>query len=103
MVKAKTELKNFSCINGLGCINFSAKLIENIIKLVLNEHPFFLYKNYAITRLTSNYYEVSIELLQTTHNNFNNKEIGIIQSELLLVLRQSLKISCVLFVNIKYE
>jgi len=97
-----TEVKQYDHVNGLGTISLSAELITEIIKSVLKDHPKFIYKTHSITSIASNYYEVSVELALPS-KDINYKEITIIQKELSLVLRQSLNMTCALFINIKHD
>jgi len=97
-----TEIKHFDHVNGLGTISFSPELLSETIKTVLKDYPKYIYKTHSITSITSNYYEISVELALPS-NDLNLKVVDKIQKELLLVLKQSLNLNCALFINIKHE
>ncbi|MCQ3908124.1 MAG: hypothetical protein MJ200_00745 [Mycoplasmoidaceae bacterium] len=94
-----TQIKNFDIENGLGKISFSPELISNIIKKVLHSFKDYEYVSHTIETVHSNYYEVSIHL-KTPNPNLNFKEIDRLQKEMLLVMKQSLSLTCVVVLNI---
>lgn len=93
-----TEIKNFDNITGIGTISFSSELITAIIKKVLKVYPRYTYKTHSISSISASYYEVSVTL--SSLGDMNIKEIDRLQKELLLVLKQSLSLTCTLFINI---
>ena len=95
------EIKNFETVTGLGTITFSPELITSIIKKVLKAYPRYAYKNHSISQIRASYYEVSIVLSCLGEINF--KEMDRLQKELLIVLKQSLSLTCTLFININNE
>ena len=96
------EIQHFDHVSGLGNISFSPELIANMIKSVLKEYPKYIYKTHSIARLQANYYEVSVEL-SLPSKDLHQKEVDHIQKELLTMLRQSLRLTCALFINIKND
>lgn len=100
MFDSNKEVKKFEHINALGTISFGEELITNIIKIVLKDHSKCVYNSYSIKKMFDNYYEISIILSVPSHD-INFKEIDAIKNDLLLIFRQSLRISCVVFINIK--
>lgn len=94
-----TQTKNFNMINGLGTISFSSELIANIIKKVLSSFPKYEYVSYSIEPFQDNYYEVSIQV-KKLDAEINFKEIDRLQKELLIVLKQSLNLTCIVALNI---
>ena len=100
MIDQNKNVKQFEHINALGKISFSEELITNIIKVVLKDHSKYIYKSYSIKKMFDNYYEISI-ILSLPSKDINFKEIDAIKNDLLLVFRHSLRISSVIFINIK--
>lgn len=94
-----TQIKNFDLENGLGKISFSPELITSIIKKVLSSYQGYEYLAHTIETVDSNYYEVSI-CIKTPSKDLNYKEIDKLQKELLLVMKQSLSLTCVVIINI---
>ena len=100
MINSNNEIKKFEHNNALGKISFSEELITNIIKTVLKDHAKYVYKSYFIKKMFNNYYEISI-ILSLPSGDINFKEIDAIKNDLLLIFRHSLRIPCVIFINIK--
>ena len=97
-----TEIKHYDHVNGLGTISFSSELITSIIKQVLKAYPKYIYKTHSITSISKRYLEVSVEL-KLVSSDLNMKEIDRVQKELVLALRQSLNLTCALFINIHHD
>ena len=97
-----TQIENFDMVNGLGTISFSPKLIINIIKKVMAAYPKFEYVSHTIEKIDNNYYEVSIHI---KHNDeeLNCKTVDKLHKDLLLVMKQSLSLTCVVVLNIDNE
>lgn len=94
-----TQVKNFEMINGLGTISFTPELITNIIKKVLSSYVGYEYVSHTIETIQHDYYEVSIHIKALAYE-MNYKEIDRMQKELLLVMKQSLNLTCVVILNI---
>lgn len=97
-----TQIKNFDLENGLGKISFSPELITNIIKTVLVSHKGYEYVAHTINLINSDYYEVSIKI-KTPTKKLNFKEIDKLEKELLLVMKQSLSLTCTVILNIEND
>ncbi|XQP55664.1 MAG: hypothetical protein ACOQNY_02550 [Mycoplasmoidaceae bacterium] len=97
-----TQIKNFDRVNGLGTISFSPELVTSIIKKVLSNYPNYVYLSHTIEPLQDNYHEFSVRI-KTPSKVINFKEIDRLQKELLLVIKQSLSLTCVVIVNIDNE
>ena len=96
-----TASKNFEMVNGLGTISFSSDLITSIIKKVLSSYQKYEYLSHTIEPVQNNYYEVSIKIKVPKEMNF--KEIDRLHKELLLVMKQSLSLTCVVALNIEND
>ena len=95
-----TQSKNFDLENGLGKISFSTELITSIIKKVLSSYHGYEYLSHTIEPIQDNYYEVSIKL--KTPSDLSMKEIDRLHKDLLLVMKQSLGLTCVVAINLEY-
>lgn len=93
------KAKNFEMINGLGTISFSPELITSIIQKVLSSYQGYEYKTHTIIPVHNDYYEVSIHIKSPT-KDVDFKTIDRLQKELLLVMKQSLNLTCVVILNI---
>lgn len=93
------QVKNFDIENGLGKISFSPELITSIIKKVLVSFKGYEYVSHTIETVYNNYYEISIRVKIPT-KELNHKEIDRLQKELLLVMKQSLSLTCLVVLNI---
>lgn len=100
-MKAIDTNKDYEVINGLGTITFSGALMERTIKGVLEEYPHYKYVSHSINVIQSDYLEVS--LILKTPAKFDLKVIDRLQKDLLLVLKQSLSLTCVLAINIDHD
>lgn len=98
MTKA-TQEKSFNIVNGLGTISFSGELITAIIKKVLSSYKGYEYLDHTIEPIHNDYYEVSVHI-KTPTKDVNFKEIDKLQKELLIVIKQSLSLTCVVILNI---
>ena len=96
-----TQTKKFELVNGLGSISFTPELITSMIKKVLSSYHGYEYLDHTIEPVQSNYYEVSIKI-RALANELNFKEIDRMQKELLLVMKQSLSLTCVVVLNIDH-
>lgn len=96
---SNTQNKNFELVNGLGKISFSPELITSIIKKVLSSYQGYEYLSHTIEAVQKDYYEVSIKI--KVPGEFNFKELDRIHKELLLVMNQSLSLTCVVALNIE--
>jgi len=94
-----TQVKNFDLVNGLGTISFSPELITTIIKKVFKAYKDFAYVSHTITPINQSYNEVSI-CVKVLHKDISYKALDRLQKELLLVLKQSLSLTCVVIINI---
>ncbi|XQP55397.1 MAG: hypothetical protein ACOQNV_01390 [Mycoplasmoidaceae bacterium] len=94
-----TQIKNFDIENGLGKISFSPELITNIIKKVLSSFNGYEYVSHTIETVHSNYYEVSIHI-KAPNGRLNFKELDRLQKEMLIVMKQSLSLTCVVVINV---
>lgn len=97
-----TAIESFNMVNGLGTISFSPELISSIIKKVLSSYHGYEYISHSIGEVNEDYYEVSITV-KAPFGPLNFKEIDRLQKELLLVIKQSLSLTCVVILNIKHE
>lgn len=95
-----TQTKSFDIINGLGTISFSPELISSIIKKVLSSYPKYEYLSHTIVPVEHDYYEVSV-CVKVPTKQLNFKEIDRLQKELLIVMKQSLSLTCVVVLNIE--
>lgn len=96
-----TQAKKFELVNGLGTISFTPELISSMIKKVLSSYLGYEYVDHTIEPIQNNYYEVSVKIKALTYE-LNYKEIDRMQKELLLVMKQSLSLTCVVVLNIKH-
>ncbi|MCQ2956696.1 MAG: hypothetical protein MJ233_02360 [Mycoplasmoidaceae bacterium] len=97
-----TQIENFDMVNGLGTISFSPELITNIIKKVLSAYPRYEYVAHTIEKIDNNYYEISVRI--TSKNKEHNfKVIDKMHKDLLLVMKQSLSLTCVVVLNLENE
>lgn len=94
-----TQAQNFDLVNGLGTISFTPKLITSIIKKVLSSYHGYEYVSHTIEPVQNNYFEVSIRIKALAYD-MNFKEIDRLQKELLIVMKQSLSLTCVVILNI---
>lgn len=94
-----TQAKNFNMINGLGTISFSSELITSIIKKVLSSYQGYEYVSHTINAIHNDYYEVSVSI-KAPKGDLDFKTIDRVQKELLLVVKQSLNLTCVVVLNI---
>ncbi len=97
-----TQIENFNLVNGLGTISFSPELITNIIKKVLAAYQGYEYVAHTIERVDTNYYEVSVRIV-SKNNQPNFKTIDKLHKDLLLVMKQSLSLTCVVALSIENE
>ena len=97
-----TQIENFDMVNGLGTISFSPELISSIIKKVLSSYHGYEYVSHDIGKVDDGYYEVSI-CVKAPKGPINFKETDRLQKELLLVIKQSLSLTCVVILNINHE
>lgn len=100
-MKARDINKNYQLVNGLGTITFSAALMEKTIKQALVEYPHYQYVSHSINSFDNDYLEISVTI--KTPSKFSLKVIDRLQKDLLIVLKQSLSLTCVLAINIDYE
>lgn len=96
-----TQAKNFELVNGLGTISFTPELITSMIKKVLSSYLGYEYLDHTIGLIQNNYYEVSIKI-KALQYELNFKEIDRMQKELLIVMKQSLSLTCVVVLNIEH-
>ncbi|MCQ3915250.1 MAG: hypothetical protein MJ195_00385 [Mycoplasmoidaceae bacterium] len=96
-----TQIKNFDIENGLGKISFSPDLITSIIKKVLNSFKGYEYVAHTIETVHNNYYEISIRI-KAPSGPLNFKELDRLQKEMLIVMKQSLSLTCVVVINIDH-
>lgn len=101
MTNKTTQIKNFDRINGLGRISFSPELITSIIQKVLSSFTGYKYVSHTIEPIENNYYEVSVKV-ETPSKDLNFKEIDRLQKELLIVMKQSLSLTCVVVLNVEH-
>ncbi|MCQ3914742.1 MAG: hypothetical protein MJ201_03050 [Mycoplasmoidaceae bacterium] len=94
-----TQIENFDRVNGLGKISISPELISQIIKKVLSSYQGYEYVAHTIKSIENNYYEVSVRVKVPKPLHF--KEIDRLQKELLIVMKQSLSLTCVVVLNIE--
>ena len=99
MANDSTQVKNFERVNGLGKISISPELITSIIQKVLSSYKGYEYISHNIDIVSNNYYEVSIMI--KICGSINHKEIDKLHKELLLVMKQSLSLTCVVILNIQ--
>lgn len=98
-MEKNNQVKSFDRVNGLGTISFSPELITNIIKKVLSSYRRYEYLSHTIQSVQHDYYEVTIKIKVPKEMNF--KEIDRLHKELLLVMKQSLSLTCVVALNIE--
>lgn len=96
------QLENFDRTNGLGTISFSPELVTAIIKKVLSAFPNYVYLGHSINLIQDNYHEFNVQI-KTPKKELNFKEIDRLQRELVLVIKQSLNLTCVVVINIDNE
>ena len=94
------QSKNYEYVNGLGTITFSGDLIAQTIKQVLESYKKYKYESHSIATISDNYLEVTIVI--KTPSKFDLKVIDRLQKELLLALKDSLSLTCVLAINIDH-
>lgn len=94
------QSKNYEYVNGLGTITFSGDLIAQTIKQVLEAYPKYKYESHSIATIADNYLEVTLVI--KTPAKFSLKIIDRLQKDLLLVLKESLSLTCVLAININH-
>lgn len=99
MTNKTAQIKNFDRVNGLGRISFSPELITSIIKKVLSSFNGYTYVSHSIETIENNYFEVSVKV-KAPSKDLNFKEIDRLQKELLIVMKQSLSLTCVVVLNI---
>ncbi len=92
--------KDYCLVNGLGTITFSAGLIKQTIKQALVEYPNYTYLSHSLSLIDNDYLEVSLDI--KTPSKFDLSVIQRLQNDLLIVLKQSLSLTCVLAININY-
>lgn len=97
-----TQIENFDMVNGLGTISFSPELITSIIKKILSSYHGYEYISHNIGNVDKDYYEVSI-CVDAPKGPLNFKEIDRMQKELMIVIKQSLSLTCVVILNINHE
>jgi len=95
------EAKDYVVSNGFGKIVFSKNLLKTIVNKILKvDYPEYWYQDHKINNLQDEYLEVSM-LLKAT-GKFDAKVVEHLQKDLLLILKKSLSLNCVLALNINY-
>lgn len=94
-----TKARDFEMTNGLGTISFSPELITSIIQKVLSSYKGYEYKTHTIIPIRNDYYEVSIHI-KSANKDVDFRTIDRLQKDLLLVMKQSLSLTCVVILNI---
>lgn len=94
------ETKDYVVTNGLGKIVISKNLFKAIVNKILVDYPEYSYQDHKIKNLQDEYLEVSLFL--KTSGKMEAKVIDHLQRELLLILKKSLSLNCILAININY-
>jgi len=94
------ETKDYVVTNGVGKIIFSKGLLKTIVNNILVDYPEYSYQDHKIETLQDEYLEVSLFLKAS--KKIEAKVIDQLQKELLMILRKSLSLNCILAININY-